>query len=146
MPSLPYIPQLFCFPAELTGVTIVASGSHPLGLRAQRTEKGSIPPPTLPTKCSHTAGPPSLRCHRQSGQCQAGLASEQIGKYWSLGHVGKPRLPCSSLLFSKRKCRTPKWLPGGCLPLAAPSSSSPRGRWRCLYVCVHMHIDLRVYI
>lgn len=44
-----------------------------------------------------------------------------------------------ALFFQQRKVRTQRGgprLPGGCLSWAAP----------CLYVCVHMHIDPRVYI
>lgn len=170
VPPFPSYPALtldfsflhFSFPFRAhTGDTTMASGFFvsTSGVEAGRAESRTAPPPphqmlTHSLPCTHS------RTHAQAEGLPlpqgrwTGLASEQMrnalvsgGMRHGHGYASRlqsfpslqPLLPSAKENLGLRVASR-----AGCpWPLLCPV---PKGRWRCLYVCVHMHIDLRVYI
>lgn len=118
------------------------SGSHPLELRAQRAERwAAFFPLPLPTKCSHTVVHAQMRCpasaatHRPR-QCQAGQASEQIGTFWSLEHVGKPATMLQPLSSAKENLGLPSGFQGVVCPWPRLCPAPGAGGGVCTYVYI----------
>lgn len=137
-PTLDFVSFLhFSFPFRAhTGVTswLAALCTQPSWwLRAQRTEMDTHPSPTTHAH-THTDGAAPTSEHTRKASVPGGGNERTCAVTPGSGLC----LLSSPSSFSKRKWRTQSGGPcsRGCLSWAAP----------CLYVCVHMHIDPRVYI
>lgn len=141
------------------------SGSQPSlrfeGPEDREMDTRPLPPPpsahTQPHTRAHTRRWRRLtgRCPASPGQCQAGLTTEQMREVLVLEgemrrshsyHTPDSRLFILSSPFFLQQNLGLRVASKGLSVLSRACVWCPRGGRRCLYVCVHMHIDLRVYI